>query len=101
MQNYKLINGIEQNALYPDTFEIPSVEEKSQIGVDSIVKLVFVANDLIERMWVIVTKVITDPSGTQMVGLLDNDPISLESGLKYGDEIKFTPDHVISIFPIG
>ncbi|MEL6274771.1 MAG: DUF2314 domain-containing protein, partial [Bacteroidota bacterium] len=53
---WQLEDGEEYNRRYPDTFDIPSAEEKSAIKPGDLVKLMFAfgtAEDHdVERMWV-------------------------------------------------
>ena len=109
---WELRSGVASAESYPETFQIPSSEERSSIGVGDIVKLHFsVAAEgeddpdetvvLSERMWVIV-KGITAP---YLWGVLDNvpswstDEVEEEEkfDLKLGSEVVFLPEHILSI----
>lgn len=90
---WHLRSGVKAHAEYPDTFWIPSDEEKAALEPGVLVKLVFdLATSGGERMWVQLTKV----HGRRLVGTLVNQPVAIPR-LDSGDEIKFTRDHVILI----
>lgn len=95
---YKIHSGIEFNKEYPDTFEIPSDEEKTDIRIRDAVKLPFeeIKTGYCERMWVQVTKI----DGDNLVGTLDNEPAMI-CCLKYKDIVNFHIDSVISITEIA
>ena len=98
---YTLSDGVKLHAENPDTFAIPSDEDKAAITRGSFVKLIFSPTEksddtMPERMWVEVTHL--DNGGERITGTLANNPLSLESP-QYGDEIHFTPDNIIAISP--
>jgi len=89
-----LLDGVALNLENPDSFEIPSEEEKARVKVGDFVKIGFKHNAgprgaLIsaERMWVQVT----GPG----VGVLDNDPVVVF--MTIGDKVKFKPKNILSI----
>lgn len=83
---------------FPDTFFIPSAEEKACLQKNDTVKLIFRQNSAVERMWVTLTQ---EPTKTDTLllfeGVLDNVPFELKN-LKLGDKIHFTEDNIIAIF---
>ena len=106
---YTLLDGVEQNKLHPQTFEIPTQEEKQKdIKVGTFVKLCFQKTITTqshnlnftkfsssfnsERMWVEVT----DIDGDNLSGTVANDPVVID-GLKFDDKIAFEYKHIISI----
>ncbi|MCP3935191.1 MAG: hypothetical protein GY708_07445 [Actinomycetia bacterium] len=90
-----LLSGIELNAAHPDTFWIPSADEKAKAGRGDYVKLMFESSDgWTERMWVSVRST----SGRCWKGTLENDPIGLPK-YGFGAKLKFNPDNVIDILP--
>ena len=96
IDDWHLMNGVERNKKNPDTFHIPSEEEKDKVVVGQHVKLGW-ETDLEsqlsgERMWVIVTSI----DGTNYTGTLDNDPAVVP--LDVGAVLKFTRDNIISIW---
>lgn len=88
----QFINGVEMNRLHPDTFEIPSPEEKSAIRPGDFIKVGFKEGGETERMWLEV-KAIT-PEGL-FQGTLDNDPIVVS--VNWGDSFTVHPDNILSI----
>ncbi len=95
---YTLDSGIELNRLYPDTFEIPSPNEKSKLEVGNIVKLIFCEEEKVERMWVVITEKTTQYSNKVVFqGTLDNSPVGLVT-IKSGDVVVFSDEHIIQIF---
>jgi uncharacterized protein YegJ (DUF2314 family) len=91
--SYELSNGVLMNAEHPDTFEIPTEEEKAAVAVGDFVKLIFrQGGAMSERMWVQVTHI----DGDKMRGRLDNMPINIES-LSYNDEVLFGTEHITSL----
>ncbi len=91
--NYELESGLVLHQEAPETFWIPSQEEKKQLRVNDIVKLVFREIE-IERMWVIITKVEDVEGKLTFEGTLDNQPYYLQS-IKYQDKVIFNEDHII------
>lgn len=96
---WKLGDGDERNKKYPQSFWVPSPDEKAEIQPGDIVKLMFEpsffppgSDKIGERMWVRVTKV----GPHQLEGRLDNDPICFPR-LAYDDTIKFERKHIIDI----
>ena len=77
----------------PDTFDVPSPEEKAALRSGDLVKLIFVPRrGQVERMWTIVDRV----EGDRLVGRLDNDPHQIE-GLVAGAQVSFERRHVCEI----
>lgn len=92
---YTLMDGEERNAAHPDTFEIPSLEDREGVLPGTTVKLGFEVKDKDlagERMWVEVTAV----DGDQFTGTIANDPIVIDG--KYGDPVSFEPKNILSIW---
>lgn len=93
IHRWRLGDGVDRHERHPDTFEIPSDDDKAAIEPGMIVKLMFEMRDgWGERMWVRVKRL----KGKRLVGELVNDPVGIPR-LLYGDEITFTRDHVIDI----
>jgi len=93
---YELLDGEKKNKENPDTFEIPSMEERLAVVPGSWVQLMFYEEDadITERMWVKVTEV--SPELSSLTGKLDNDPYRLTS-ISCDDEVEFERKHVIKI----
>lgn len=96
---WKLGDGDKKNREHPETFWVPSPQEKAQIEPGDLVKVMFEprlfppgADRIGERMWVRVTKV----GRRRLEGWLDNDPICFPR-LEWRDTIKFELKHVVDI----
>lgn len=78
---------------HPLTFEIPSLESRSNIKTDgdAHAKLLFTDGEKTERMWVQVT----DKRGDTYTGLLSNEPVFLSPA--YGDLVEFKAEHIADI----
>lgn len=106
LDGWELRSGVVSAESYPDTFHIPSDEERANVKRGDVVKLQFeVAVESEEnvdetelwgeRMWVVVKGHV----GPYLWGLLNNVP-SFEDGhpdLKVESEIIFLPEHIIDI----
>lgn len=96
--SWHLKSGTALNREAPDTFRIPSDERKAAVRTGHSVKLAFELDNPPhghppgERMWVIVTAI----EGENLRGFLDNAPVVVP--LLPGDEVNFTPDHIIDIW---
>lgn len=97
--SYTLLDGEARNREYPDTFEIPSEAQRTTLVAGDLVKLCFKPGgppfEGGERMWVMVTEVVTRG---RYVGSLDNDPVVIQ-GLDLGDRVEFEAKHVIGFMP--
>lgn len=75
----------------PRHYPIPPSAERESLQPGDLVKLVFVAGDDAERMWVEVDRV----DGADFVGFLANQPKLI--ALQAGDEVRFQARHVAAI----
>jgi len=90
---WRLGSGVKRHLAYPDTFAIPSDEDRLDIQAGDVVNLMFEMRDgWGERMWVRVT----DVGNRRLKGTLVNQPIGIPR-LEHGDTITFGRDHVIDI----
>jgi hypothetical protein len=88
---WHLGSGVRLNREYPDTFLIPSEEERDAVVPGMDVKLAFKMRDgWGERMWVTVTVL----KGRKLIGTLDNIPAAIPRLLQ-GDKVKFKREHII------
>ena len=97
MRNWQLVDGEEMAKADPDSFEVPTRDEKDALRLVDQCKLEFErvpARGGIcgERMWVLVTERI----GDQLRGTLSNQPVVIES-LNFGDVVEFEIRHVLAI----
>jgi hypothetical protein len=102
---WRLQSGETRHAAHPDSFWIPSRDEREHLKRGQAARLLFELEGesedsverAVERMWVIVAERV----GDGYIGILDNEPASLEPGptvyLTEGAEIPFWPEHVIDI----
>jgi Uncharacterized protein conserved in bacteria (DUF2314) len=93
---YELGDGEKSHLESPDTFSIPSREERENLVPGMIAKLTFHIYDgneeCGERMWVTVE----DKQPDHYIGTLINNPISTMK-LRMGDKVIFKPENVIDI----
>jgi hypothetical protein len=93
IRRWKLRSGVKQNRLFPDTFSIPSKEERLSVGAGDVVKLMFLQSDgWGERMWVRICRV----GRWRLVGHLENLPLDFPR-LDVGARIVFRRHHIIDI----
>jgi hypothetical protein len=90
---WHLADGVRRNRKHPDTFDVPSQQERHAVVPGMDVQLSFELNPhAFDRMWVTVTAV----KGRKLVGTLCNSPIIVPR-LVPGDKIKFNRKHIIGI----
>jgi hypothetical protein len=93
IDRWHLSSGVKFNRLYPQSFHIPSAEDKRALRPGITVKLMFDMRDgWGERMWVEIVSI----KKRKLVGVLHNQPIGIPR-LDHGDKIHFTYDHIIDI----
>lgn len=89
-----LADADERHRASPDTFEVPSPEEKAAVRSGDLVKLIFVPRrGTVERMWTLVERI----EGDTLVGRLDNEPLGIR-GLEVGAVVSFERRHVCQIW---
>lgn len=85
-----LMSGLESHRKYPESFEVPSDEDKELLRPGDSAKLMWSVMRMPgERMWVR----ITHRAGDHLVGTLENDPVFVFK--EYGDTVKFHIDDII------
>jgi hypothetical protein len=97
---WELDNVEELHAQHPDTYHIPSRQERSSLRIGNRVKLVFLfltqrkGQEIIqgERMWCTIVEV----NDGRYVGTLDNCPVTSEV-VQPGDRIEFGPEHIATV----
>jgi hypothetical protein len=95
---YGLIDGEKRNAEHPDTFEIPSAEDRADLEVGTYAKIGVEGEDGMpgERFWVLVQ----ENAGGRFKGEINNDLVYTDlHGLSGGDTIEFGPEHVLTLEP--
>ena len=94
---YALDDGEALNREFPDTFWVPSRDERDNLLPGELVKLIFrislESEQHVERMWVMVKERLENG----YVGELDNDPYCTTE-LCAGARVEFRPEHVIQIY---
>lgn len=94
---FTLLNGIELNTAHPNTFFIPSDEEKNELVPGDFVKIgvSFDSTSInTERFWLRVKTISTDG----VKGIVDNDLVFTEMhGLDYQDEMSIKFENILSI----
>lgn len=92
MSGWRLADVEERAREAPNSFRIPSRQERETLQPGDAAKLIFTTAGDGERMWVLV-KLATDG---HYVGSLENRPVVIE-GLAPGDAIGFGPEHVADL----
>jgi hypothetical protein len=96
--DYKLDDGEMRHNANPVGFYIPPIEERNNLAIDDLAKLIFVYNDgNAERMWVRILSILTDIHGAKhYVGSLCNRPVCcFNDELSFGSIVSFEPKHII------
>lgn len=88
-----LQNAVERNAEYPESFQIPTQEERAGVQPGAFAKCMFTDGKYTERMWI---KVVRRNDDGTYAGELNNDPARL--ALKCGHALTFGPEHIIDLW---
>lgn len=95
--HFELDDGEALHEEAPETFYIPPREQRANLQLGQLVKLVFrIEHDEtvdVERMWVIVE----EATATGYIGSLNNQPVSTNE-LQIGALVAFGPQHIIQIY---
>ena len=86
-----LIDGVKHNQKHPNTFHIPSDEDKSELCVGNRVKVI--DEKYSERFWVEIEDFITDDF---MIGIIRNDLVGNQP-YTFNDKIFMKMEHIIMI----
>lgn len=92
IDRWHLTDGEQMNRDYPDTFEIPTEEDKAAIEPGDTVKAVFSLTDWGEKMWLEVVKV----KERHLVCRLTSHPLAIPR-LSCGDSVKVKRKEVVDI----
>ena len=100
---WELESAEARHAKFPDSFEIPSLEQREDLKPGDAAKLLFdaevredgeIVDRGVSRMWVVVQS----RKGRNYIGVLDSDPGYAENlSLGPGSEVLFAPEHVADI----
>jgi len=97
-KGYSFISAVQMNKLHPDTFEIPTAEERFNLNPGDHVKLLFkprTKDGIVERMWVKVYKRMKEGV---YEGVLDSDPLyDLKEVILRDNAVFFRPDSIADI----
>ncbi|MDX9668726.1 hypothetical protein [Pseudomonas sp. P8_250] len=97
------VDGVEQSAKHPSTFEVPTAEEKLAVKSGTFVKIGVLtgfdkARPSAERFWLKVDWNV--PERQVVVGRVDNDLVCTDGhGLKYKDVIEVPYNAILTILP--
>jgi hypothetical protein len=92
---FNFIDGVQRNKENPDTFRIPSDEDKRNVKVGDNLKVGCTAAGLTERFWVKVTGIGEDCYLCQV----DNELVyTTMHGLSHGDPVAVQHKHILSIW---
>jgi hypothetical protein len=104
VDGWQLESGEARHRESPETFPIPTRDQREALVAGDAAKLMFDIESEgedgiereVERMWVIVHR----RFGNVYVGVLDNTPVTIEPDpeiLARGSEVVFGPEHIIDI----
>lgn len=103
---YTLWNAEDRSREFPDTFEIPSEQDRLSLDTWDVAKVIFdVPGYMPERMWVHVTKR-HDSHGVWYEGQIGNHPLRValtEPNLAWpvevacGNPVRFEPKHIVDL----
>jgi len=99
VEHWHLEDVEETHRRYPDTFHLPSLEERRSLQVGRSVRLHFtfdkpeLDNCRAERMWVTITET---PGADEFRGALENAPVYIRT-LAPGDVVSFRTCHIAQI----
>lgn len=88
-----LMDGVAMNKMHPDTFYIPSDNDKATLEIGDSVKLGLEGGEMGERMWF--TIISKDGKGN-FAGELDSIPV-VYTALEPGDVMEFEAKNIIDI----
>lgn len=92
--NFNWIDGIARNAEHPDTFEIPSVEDKAALNVGDFIKIGGeIPSGRGERFWAIVKEI----NDEKIKAVVDNDLVLLDEFIDCGDVVEVETKHILAI----
>lgn len=87
----KLVNAFLMSIQNPESFDVPSKEDLSNLKINDLVKICCEG----ERFWVLITQI----NENELIAVVDNDLVNISShGLRYGDIISLRPENIYSIY---
>lgn len=92
-----LIDGVQRNAKYPNTFEIPPITTRENLSVGDYAKIGLETSERGgERFWVKIETVMANDSEIRYQGSLDNY-LAVYPEFEYGHTFEFEPKHVLQV----
>jgi hypothetical protein len=98
--DYALADAEKMARKFPETFEIPELDERLNLAPGDYAKLIFRpvrSQGGAERMWVRVDSSSPSGSGTLYRGTLANEPDAHGKGLQFGASLSFAARHIIDV----
>ena len=109
-ENFLILDAVERNKQFPDTFLIPSSEEIESLEEGDFVKICFKFEPIsghnlpypnaveAERIWTEVSKITKDENGkiVDIVAFLENEPVFVKN-ISFRDLIIFGSENVLTI----
>ena len=95
-----LMNGVERNRAHPDTFQIPSQDEREALQAGAFAKIgIEMPDGSGERFWVKLEGRVEDGATVQYRGAISNDLVhTRDHGMKDADMIEFGAEHVLQVY---
>jgi hypothetical protein len=94
-QTISFLNGEEENRLYPETFEIPSLNFRRNVPIGYYVKVALQKEGtLTERFWAKITKSAVVDGNIRYEAEVNNELVFYD--FKLGAKIGFGPEHILS-----
>lgn len=92
MSRPRLIDVVAWERGRPESYDVPSFEERASLVPGDLAQLVF---DGVEKSWVEVSRTSHTPGGTYYSGSVVGKPSNV--ALKTGDRVDFRPRHVVDV----
>ncbi len=98
VRGWHIVNAEEQHARQPETFELPTLEQRRKLEPNDQAKVIFVGpTGSSERIWLSIVAV---KEGPVYEGFVANEPVAADLP-EYGKDITFLPVHVVDIVRPG
>lgn len=90
-----MIDGVEMNRQFPDTFQIPDEADRCSLSVGDFAKIGLTCAEGGERFWVKIARIEGEKDAPIYFGAVDNHLVVFD--IPVGEEIEFDADHVLQI----
>lgn len=96
----RLMDGVARNEAHPDTFQIPTQEERDGLRPGAFAKIgIEMPDGAGERFWVKVEGRAEGENAGRYRGAISNDLVhTRDHGMKDADTIEFGPEHVLAVY---